>query len=38
MDDRGELARLLRAGADKARTVASATLDRATAAIGLLPA
>jgi tryptophanyl-tRNA synthetase len=38
MDDRGELTRLLRAGADKARTVASATLDRATAAIGLLPA
>ncbi len=38
MDDRGELARLLRVGADKARTVAAATLDRATAAIGLLPA
>jgi tryptophanyl-tRNA synthetase len=37
MDDRGELARLLRVGADKARAVASATLDRATGAIGLLP-
>ena len=37
MEDRGELARLLRVGADKARTVAAATLDRATSAIGLLP-
>ncbi|MGI9645471.1 MAG: tryptophan--tRNA ligase [Ilumatobacteraceae bacterium] len=38
MDDRGELARLLRVGADKAREVASATLDRTQQAIGLLPA
>ena len=38
MEDRGELARLLRVGAEKARTVAAATLDRATSAIGLLPA
>jgi tryptophanyl-tRNA synthetase len=38
MEDRGELARLLRVGADKARTVAAATLDRATSAIGMLPA
>jgi tryptophanyl-tRNA synthetase len=38
MDDPGELARLLRVGADKAREVASATLDRAHTAIGLLPA
>jgi tryptophanyl-tRNA synthetase len=38
IDDRGELARLLSVGADKARTVASATLDRATTAIGMLPA
>ncbi len=37
MDDRGELARLLRIGADKARAVASATLDRAHSAIGILP-
>ena len=29
MEDRGELARLLRVGAEKARTVAAATLDRA---------
>ena len=29
MDDRGELARLLRVGADKARAVAAVTLDRA---------
>ncbi len=36
--DRSELARLLRVGADKARTVAAATLDRAYSAIGLLPA
>jgi tryptophanyl-tRNA synthetase len=35
--DRAELARLLRVGSDKARTVASATLERAHAAIGLLP-
>ncbi|MEM1334241.1 MAG: tryptophan--tRNA ligase, partial [Actinomycetota bacterium] len=38
MDDRGELARLLRVGADKARGVAAATLDRAQSAIGMLPA
>jgi tryptophanyl-tRNA synthetase len=36
--DKAELARLLRVGSDKARTVASATLDRAYRAIGLLPA
>jgi tryptophanyl-tRNA synthetase len=35
--DRGELARLLALGAGKARAVASATLARASAAIGLLP-
>ncbi len=35
--DRGELAALLRKGADKARAVASATLDRAYDAVGLLP-
>lgn len=34
--DRGELARLLRVGADKARAVASATLERAYRNIGLL--
>ncbi len=38
IDDRGELTRLLRVGADKAREVASATLDRAQRAIGMLPA
>ena len=38
LDDPGELARLLRVGADKAREVASATLARAHANIGLLPA
>ena len=38
LEDRGELARLLRVGADKAREVASATLERAQSAIGLLPA
>jgi tryptophanyl-tRNA synthetase len=37
LDDRGELARLLAVGAGKAREVASATLDRASTAIGLLP-
>ena len=37
MDDRAELARLLRVGADKARAVASVTLDRAHAAIGMVP-
>jgi tryptophanyl-tRNA synthetase len=38
LDDPGELARLLRVGADKARLIASATLDRAHTNIGLLPA
>jgi tryptophanyl-tRNA synthetase len=38
LDDRAELARLLRTGAGKARAVASATLERAYSAIGLLPA
>jgi tryptophanyl-tRNA synthetase len=37
MSDRAELARLLRVGADKARAVASKTLERAYGAIGLLP-
>ncbi|MEP1122522.1 MAG: tryptophan--tRNA ligase [Ilumatobacter sp.] len=37
LDDRGELTRLLRVGADRAREVATATLDRAHAAIGMLP-
>ncbi len=37
LDDRGELAALLHKGADKARAVASATLDRAYNAVGLLP-
>jgi tryptophanyl-tRNA synthetase len=37
MTDRGELASLLRKGADKAGTVAAATLDRAYTAIGFLP-
>jgi tryptophanyl-tRNA synthetase len=36
--DRGELAALLRTGADKARTVAAATLERAYTSVGLLPA
>lgn len=36
--DRGELARLLAKGADKARAVASATYARAARNIGLLPA
>jgi tryptophanyl-tRNA synthetase len=36
--DRGELAALLRKGADKARAVASATLQRAYTSVGLLPA
>ncbi len=35
--DRGELASLLRTGSDRARVVASATLERAHRAIGLLP-
>ncbi len=38
MNDPGELARLLRVGADKAREVASVTLERAQTNIGLLPA
>ncbi len=38
MEDRGELARLLRVGSEKARAVASVTLDRAHRAIGMLPA
>jgi tryptophanyl-tRNA synthetase len=38
LGDPGELDRLLRTGAGKARAVASATLERAYAAIGLLPA
>ena len=38
MTDRGELAALLRKGADKAGAVAAATLDRAYTAIGFLPA
>jgi tryptophanyl-tRNA synthetase len=37
MTDRGELASLLRKGADKAGHVAEATLDRAYTAIGFLP-
>jgi len=37
MADRGELQSLLRKGADKARTVAAATLARAQSSIGLLP-
>ena len=36
--DRGELARLVRVGDERARAVAAATLDRAYRAIGLLPA
>ena len=38
MGDRAELQALLRTGAGKARTVAAATLARAQAAVGLLPA
>ena len=37
MEDRGELARLLRVGAERARHVASATLERAYGNIGMLP-
>jgi tryptophanyl-tRNA synthetase len=37
IDDKAELARLLGIGADKARSVASATLQRAYDAIGLVP-
>ncbi len=38
MGDRGELQSLLRTGAGKARIVAAATLARAQAAVGMLPA
>ena len=38
MGDPGELSRLLRVGADKAREVASVTLDRAQRAVGMMPA
>jgi len=38
MEDRGELARLLRVGDDKARGIASETLGRVYSAIGMLPA
>jgi tryptophanyl-tRNA synthetase len=38
IDDRAELARLLHVGAERARSVAAATLRRAYDAIGLLPA
>ena len=37
IDDKAELARLLRVGSDKARAVAGHTLERAYSAIGLLP-
>ncbi len=37
IDDKGELARLLQIGADKARSVAAATMQRAYDAIGLVP-
>lgn len=37
IDDREELQRLLRKGAEKARTVAAATYARACSAIGLIP-
>jgi tryptophanyl-tRNA synthetase len=38
MADPGELVRLLRSGADKARAVASVTMERAYSSIGMLPA
>ncbi len=38
MADQGELARLLRHGAGRARAVSSVTLDRAQNAVGMLPA
>ena len=38
MQDRGELARLLKIGAERARGVASATLNRAYTNIGMVPA
>jgi len=37
MNDRGELARLIRRGDERAEAVAAATLARAHAAIGILP-
>ena len=37
IDDKAELARLLRVGSDRARTVAAATLGRVYDAIGMLP-
>jgi tryptophanyl-tRNA synthetase len=37
MADRGELARLLRIGNDRARTVAASTLARVHSAVGLMP-
>jgi tryptophanyl-tRNA synthetase len=38
MEDRGELTRLLKIGAERARGVATATLERAYTNIGMLPA
>ena len=38
IEDRGELARLLQVGAGRAREVAAATVERAYANIGMLPA
>jgi tryptophanyl-tRNA synthetase len=38
IDDKAELTRLLRVGADRARSVASKTLKRGYDAIGLIPA
>lgn len=37
-DDPGEMSKILRLGSSKAREVASATLERAQSAVGLLPA
>jgi tryptophanyl-tRNA synthetase len=37
INDRGELARLVRRGDERAEVVAAATLARAHAAIGMLP-
>ena len=37
MNDRGELARLIRRGDERAEAVAAATLARAQHAIGMLP-
>jgi tryptophanyl-tRNA synthetase len=36
-DDRGEVARLLQQGADRARAIAAPTLAKAQDAMGLLP-